>query len=870
MKNIGILAILFLIGCSLDSGAAQDISVNRGRELMLRGEYREAQSVFATLLGKNPSDSDAQQGLLLVLVETGEYAAAEKKAKEFLSAAPGNLAARIALGEIQIETGLYNEAAAELERAARDSKGTNWLRATLGQARALFATGKDQEAQALVQSFIGYYNSNSPRSPDELTLIGQGLVLIDKVKDANDLFIDAREADPSFTRAYLEQGELLIQKYNYGEGASLFSDALKINPHSADAHIGLAKSRQLESNELALTGAENALKTNPNHVEALVLRARLELEADKTDSAVQFADRALAVNRNSVPAIAIRAAVHYLGGRSADLDAELKRALAINPRAGELFEAMAHFAVMNRRYADAVEFGRRAVDLSPRLWAARTQLGIQLLRIGREAEARAELERAFAGDPFNVWAKNSLDLMDSMREFRDHVRGPFIVRASQQDSDVVAVYAAELLEEAHNKLSAKYRFTPKGPITVELFANHDDFAVRSLGLPGLGALGVCFGRVIAMDSPLARAAGQFNWGGTLWHEYAHVITLQTTDYRIPRWFSEGLSVYEERRARPGWGGSWSLETIKAFTDGRFVKIEDMEAAFTRPRAPDQVPLAYFQASMICEFVEQKHGFDAILKMLALYKEGLKTAEVVSRVLSVAPADFDRAFTEHLKTKAGGYADALGKAPPRDASKDDLMAAVRKKPNDYFAHLRLGTIYKSENDLEKAMRHLKRAAEIFPYYTADGNPYTLMAEIHEARGEKADAAGVLATLTRLDEDSFEALKQLARLRIELGDKPGALEALRTSFFIYPFDAALHKLAGDIYLDQGSAGEAAREFAVAVALDPPDKAGARYDLARALHAGGKTTEARREVLRALEIAPGFEQAQELLLKLKRTNP
>jgi tetratricopeptide (TPR) repeat protein len=869
-RSLSIPLLSILIGCSLNSGAAQDVSIGRARELLKRGEYKQAQSVFASLIEKSSNDVDSQQGLLTSLIETGEYAAAEKKAREYLSTQAANTSARITLGEILLETGRYEEAAAETERASKDARGVEYLRANLARARALFAGGKETEAQSSLQGFVGYYNSNHPRSAEELTLVARGLTLLEKFKDANELYMDARDADATFASAFIAQGELLNQKYNYGEAASLFRDSLKINPNSADALLGLARSKQLESNEEPMVLAERALKTNPNHTGALVLRAWLELEADKGDAAAELAGRALAVNANCVPAIAIRAAIQYLRNQPEDLEAEIKRALAVNPKAGELFDTLAHFSVINRRYADAVTFGKRAVELSPRLWPARTNLGIQLLRVGREAEGRAELERAFAGDPFNIWAKNFLDLLDSMREFRDQVRGSFIVRTSPKEADVVAVYAADLLEEANKKLAAKYRFTPQGPISVELFANHEDFAVKSLGLPGLGALGVCFGQVIAMDSPLAREAGQFNWGGTLWHEFTHVITLQTTAYRIPRWFSEGLSVYEERRARPGWGDNWSLETLKAFTGGRFVKIEDMEAAFTRPRAPDQVPLAYFQASMVCEYVEEKHGFEAILKMLALYRENVKTPDVLSRVLNQKPGDFDREFNEYLRNKTAAWVEVLGKGPVRDASKDDLLATLRAKPNDYFANLRLGMIYRGEGDFERAIQHLKRASEVFPFYAGDGNPYTQLVEIYESRGQKTEAAETLAALSRVDEDNIDALKKLARLRLELGDRPGALEALQTSFLIYPFDAALHKLAGDIYLEQSNAAGSLREYAVAVALDPPDKAAAHYDLARAFAAAGKNAEARRSVLRALEVAPGYEQAQDLLLKLKRSNP
>jgi hypothetical protein len=55
-------------------------------------------------------------------------------------------------------------------------------------------------------------------------------------------------------------------------------------------------------------------------------------------------------------------------------------------------------------------------------------------------------------------------------------------------------------------------------------------------------------------------------------------------------------------------------------------------------------------------------------------------------------------------------------------------------------------------------------------------------------------------------------------------------------------------------------------VVVSLNPPDAAGAHYDLARSLEASGNRAEAKREVLRSLEMAPGFEKAQELLLRLR----
>ena len=81
-------------------------------------------------------------------------------------------------------------------------------------------------------------------------------------------------------------------------------------------------------------------------------------------------------------------------------------------------------------------------------------------------------------------------------------------------------YVPQLAREALDALSKRWEFTPKGPILIEMFPKHDDFAVRTLGLPGMiGALGACFGRVVTLDSPKARAPGNSTGArrcGTRW------------------------------------------------------------------------------------------------------------------------------------------------------------------------------------------------------------------------------------------------------------------------------------------------------------------------------------------------------------------
>jgi tetratricopeptide (TPR) repeat protein len=65
-------------------------------------------------------------------------------------------------------------------------------------------------------------------------------------------------------------------------------------------------------------------------------------------------------------------------------------------------------------------------------------------------------------------------------------------------------------------------------------------------------------------------------------------------------------------------------------------------------------------------------------------------------------------------------------------------------------------------------------------------------------------------------------------------------------------------------------AIRAFRSAIAAGPADKATAYLDLAEAHFAAGQVADAKRQALAALEIAPSFERAQDLLLKTVEAQP
>jgi len=868
LRLCGFASIFLLAACVLPVSFVHSQRELSGLAELKKGDYENAFNLLSARLVSNPNDTVAQRALLRVFLETGRYPEAEATAKRFLQKTPDTGGVRHELGEALAITGQYTEAIAEFERAAADSEKANApadkLESDLRRAELLDLIGQEDRARTIYGSFVKYYTDNDPKSARELTLVARALVHLERYQDANDMYRSAIEADSNYLEAQLGAGELFTEKYAYADAATFLNDALKINSNSARAYLDIASNKRLEGGDDMTAALAKSLSINPNFVDALALKAAVALEANRLDEASTEIEKALKINPRSLETHSLRAAMLYLQDR--EFEPEVAATLAIGPKYGNVYNTLAHYATITRRTEQAVQFARRATEIAPDLWDAHLKLGMSLLRIGQMETGRASVEKAFKGDPFNIWAKNTLDLLDSMKSFKETKHGAFIIKASAQESDVLAPYAARLLEEAAAKLTAKYHFTPKAPIIIEIFQNHEDFAVRTLGMPGLGALGVCFGGVVAQDSPSAREAGEFNWGSTLWHEYTHVITLQMTDYRIPRWFSEGLSVYEERRARPGWGDDWNPMFVRAFMDRRWFKMADLDAAFQRPKSAQDLPVAYFQASQVCEFIAERFGFDAILRMLALYRDKARTPDVLQQVLKLSESDFDREFAAYVESKARPLHQALSTTTNVAASlsKEEVLKMLATQ--DTFAlRVRAAELLAADGDTQGAITHYLRALELFPYVSGPDNPFESLAKILEQKGDIAHAAQILEGLIKNDENNFEALKTIARIRLALGERQAALDALQASFFINPFDYKMHTQAGELSVELKDNARALTEFQVALALAPPNIAEANYNVAAAYYALGRQPEAKRSVLRALEAAPRYEKAQELLLRI-----
>ncbi|MBP1601511.1 MAG: hypothetical protein H6Q06_1662, partial [Acidobacteria bacterium] len=584
--------------------------------------------------------------------------------------------------------------------------------------------------------------------------------------------------------------------------------------------------------------------------------------------------RALAIDPANLESLSLLAACQQSTGDLAGYAATELKALGINPSCGLFYHTLAENLVMRRKYRETVERERRAVQLDPELWAAHAGLGMNLLRLGEMEEGREATERAFRGDPFNVWAYNTLDLLDQMDEFVRARSAHFVFVMSKEDGPVLAPFATRLAEEAYAGLAARYGFNPAGPIRVELFPDHGGFAVRTLGLPSLGALGVCFGTVIAQDSPRARKAGSFNWGSTLWHEYAHVITLQMTNHNIPRWYSEGISVHEEHRARPGWGDGLTAQFIRAYKEGRILKVSELNRGMMRPQFPEQVAFSYYQAGLFCELIEKRFGPDRIRQTLLLFGQGKSADEVFRQCLGWDSRTLESEYAGYLDARLRDLARNLdfthADTSGQKGTRETLAAILASNPDDFFANLRLGSLEKEQGSFAAAELYLKRAQEIFPEYTEDGGTYRLLFEIYQEAKRQDDALAQLSGWSSHDGEAVFPLTRAAEIYRARKDWKAAAGVLETASYINPYDAPARKTLGECAAAAGDWSAAAAAYQVLLALNPPDPVAAHCGLAQAWMALGRKPEARKEVLRALEIAPTFRPAQQLLLELNRVAP
>jgi len=639
-------------------------------------------------------------------------------------------------------------------------------------------------------------------------------------------------------------GMLLHERFNDPDAEDLFKEALARDPRSAGAYLGLALVSADGFDDQAIAWARKALAIDPRLTAAHELLATLALEDSEPEQAAHEADAALALSADALDAMAVHASIELLADRSPQ--GWLERIRAINPAYGEGDAIIAHHLILHLRYSEAIDYYRKALAADPKLWSARSELGITLMRLGEQDQARVELLQCYQAGYRNEETVNSLRLLDSERDFVTFKDATTILRLARKEADLLYPYVLPELKRDIADYERKYHMKLPAPVQVELYPDHEDFAVRTQGMPGLGALGVTFGEVVAMDSPSGRKPGEFHWASTLRHEMSHVFILTQTHHRVPRWFTEGLAVHEETQASPEWGDPMTPDIVQALRDRKLLPVADLDRGFVRPQYPAQVEVSYFEAGRICDYIQGRWGTEKLNDMVHSFAQRASTPQAIEQTLGLTTQAFDEQFQRWLYA---GVAATLASFPEWHPRLVHLAQLSQERRYDEVA------------------REGAAVIRMYPDYVYDGNAYEMLAQADLAQHNPQAAAEVLGDYQARGGHQPDTLKELARLEEQLGSPSDAAATLDRINYIDPaYDEDLHRHLGGLWLQAKNYAGAIREYRAVLAMQPLDKASAQFDLAQAYFAAGEHREAEDAVLASLEVAPGYRPAQRLLLQIE----
>jgi tetratricopeptide (TPR) repeat protein len=671
----------------------------------------------------------------------------------------------------------------------------------------------------------------------------EGLWGVGDFRAANDAFRAASKLRPKDPAPRVRWGRMYLDHWQAQDASDLFGEALKLQENYAPALLGMALVAGENFEGQAIQFADRALARDAKLVEAQELIARVTLEDNNPDKAALAARKALEISPEALDAMALLGTIDMLADKK---DSPwMMRALQVNPNYGSAYATAAHFFIINRRYEEGIALYRKALDLDPMLTKARSDMGVNLMRLGQEEEARQQLEQCYNSGYQDPETVNSLRLLDSYKDYVTFKTLTTVLRLHKKEATLLRPYFQSELERALATYEKKYKYKLAKPVQLEVYPNHEDFAVRTLGMPGLGALGVTFGYVVAMDSPSGRKPGQFHWASTMWHELSHVYVLEMTNHKVPRWFTEGLAVYEETgNGNADWGDRLDPETINAIKTKKLLPIADLDRGFIHPTYPAQVTVSYFQGGKICNFIDQKWGYDKLVAMIHDFGDNKTTVEVIEKELQLKPEDFDKQFLAWLDGQTKRTVDGF----------DDWRKRIRMVAEDSRA-----------KNWDFVISEGESIRDLYPDYVETGSIYEFIANAWVAKGDKAKAMAELGRYADAGGRDPRLLGQLSSLQAEQGQKRAAAKTLDRLNMIYLEDDEAHQKLGDLDLDLGNAPGAIREYQAVLAGKPIDPAAAHYGLARAYVSAKRTADAREEVISALEAAPGFKPAQKLLLEL-----
>lgn len=828
-----VVFLLLLAGAAWGSRAAE---VEDVRKDFIAGKYKETIRACGAAIKDGSGDEEWRHLLLRAQLATGQYADALETVTAALDRYSWSIHVRLLAREVYLHNG-------EAERARDMLREINTLAGTRMWAY--------QDAANLV------------------TLGRAALLLGADARRVLEHFFDrAKRADSRHREVFLASGELALDKGDFQLASKTFADGLKKFPDDPDLQFGMARAFAPGNRRRMIEALEITLDRNPRHAGAHLLMADHLIDGEEYEQADKALGEALEVNPWHPQAWAYRAVLAHLKN---DAEAEVRartNALKFWKTNPEVDHLIGRKLSQKYRFAEGAEYQRAALKFDPAYLPARIQLAQDLLRLGQEEEGWALAEAVHRDDGYDVTAFNLVTLQETMTKFATLTNEHFVLRMGTNEATLYGTEALALLERARTNLCAKYGLELTQPTVVEIFPEQKDFGVRTFGMPGNpGYLGVCFGAVITANSPASAGGNPANWQAVLWHEFCHVVTLQLTRNKMPRWLSEGISVYEELQENPTWGQAMTPRYREMILGKDFVPIAELSAAFLAPKSDEHLQFAYYESYLVVEFLVKRFGLESLRKILRELGRGGEINETIARHTAPLP-ELEKEFAAFARERAENLAPGLSfeKAARGMPVNEALEQAAEKESNNFYTLTRQAKRLLSEKKWVEARAPLEKLLKAYPAYTGPDNAYALLAAAHRALGDTNREFALLSKLAELDSDDLDAYRRVMELAAAQTNWTVVLENAERYLAVNPLVPEPYLRLAEASEVLGRPRRAIDSWQRVLLLDPPDLAGAHFRLARLLHHEGQPG-AKRHLLQALEEAPRFREAHRLLLEMHR---
>jgi Tfp pilus assembly protein PilF len=677
----------------------------------------------------------------------------------------------------------------------------------------------------------------------------------------------AKKADPTYRETYLVSGWLALNKQDYELAAKTFGEGVKRFKGDPDMHYGLAEAFSSSDRRRMLKEIESALDVNTNHIPTRLLLVEHLIDGEEYEEANRLLEGVLKVNPWHSKAWAFKAVMAHLKGDTKTETEAREKGLKFWNTNPEVEHMLGKKLSQKYRFTEGASYQRAALKKDENYLPAKIQLAQDLLRLGDEQEGWQLASSVHEEDGYDVTAYNLMNLKDTLAKFQTLTNADFVVRMAPKEAGIYGERALALLQQAKDELCKKYGLDLKQQVVVEIFNDSKDFGVRTFGMPdNPGYLGVCFGRVITANSP-ATQINPANWEAVLWHEFCHVVTLNLTRNKMPRWLSEGISVYEERKKDPSWGQTMRPRYRKMILEDELTPVGELSSAFLAPKSDLHLQFAYYESYLVIEFLVEKYGLDKLHAILKDLGNGVEINKSIASHTSSIEA-IEKEFEAFAKKQAEELGPGLDWTEPKFGSLEKMQADLGKKSStNYYAMLKQAQKALDSKDWKGAKAPLEKVIELCPVSIGPESPYLMLAHAHRELKELEAEKSVLDKLAKMDSQAVDAYKRL--LEIASGEKnwKSVKENGERYLAVNPLSSVPYKFLAQAEEALEQPRDAVRSYRTMLQLDPEDPSEVHYRLARQLFKLNEP-DAQRQVLQALEEAPRFRDAQKLLLEINRT--